>query len=171
MGMEREGQRGNNWCKTRWSWERSTQGGFRELSTNQQRDQQVLSVQDTEKPLRKPQHLPDTKMWHWGTWSRGGLGSVRFTFGLDLKGLFQPQWFHDSKPNKNNMGKSHKLKTTQKEAEEHTGPFWELGHRLKQLAELVKKSFKRNKGNFYRGLSDLITIVSRKIATTKLPWT
>ncbi|KAK4832780.1 hypothetical protein QYF61_025627 [Mycteria americana] len=31
-----------------------------------------------------------------GTWCSGGLGSVRFTVGLDLKGLFQPIRFCDS---------------------------------------------------------------------------
>jgi len=35
-------------------------------------------------------------MWHLGTWFSGGLGSVRFTVGLDdLKGLFQPKLFYD----------------------------------------------------------------------------
>jgi len=37
-------------------------------------------------------------MWHSGTWFSGGLGSVRLTVGLnDLKGLFQPKRFCDSK--------------------------------------------------------------------------
>ena len=36
-------------------------------------------------------------MWHLGTWFSGGLGSGRFTVGLDdLKGLFQPKQFYDS---------------------------------------------------------------------------
>jgi len=35
-------------------------------------------------------------MWCLGTWSSGGLGTVRFVVGLDLKGLFQPKWFYDS---------------------------------------------------------------------------
>ena len=30
-------------------------------------------------------------MWCLGTWFSGGLGSVRLTVGLDLKGLFQPK--------------------------------------------------------------------------------
>jgi len=33
--------------------------------------------------------------WQLGTWFSGGLGSVRFTAGLDdLKGLFQPKSFY-----------------------------------------------------------------------------
>ena len=40
-------------------------------------------------------------MWCLGTWFSGGLGSVRFTVGLDdLKGLFQPKRFCDSLPGK-----------------------------------------------------------------------
>ncbi|KAK4824164.1 hypothetical protein QYF61_011291, partial [Mycteria americana] len=36
-------------------------------------------------------YLKDVWMWCLGTWYSGGLGSVRFTVGLDdLKGLFQP---------------------------------------------------------------------------------
>jgi len=35
-------------------------------------------------------------MWRLGTWFSGGLGSVRLTVGLDLKGLFQPKLFYDS---------------------------------------------------------------------------
>ena len=38
-------------------------------------------------------------MWRLGTWFSGGLGSVRFTVGLnDLKGLFQPKFFYGSMP-------------------------------------------------------------------------
>ena len=34
----------------------------------------------------------DVMTWCLGTWFSGGLGSVRFTVGLDdLKGLFQPK--------------------------------------------------------------------------------
>jgi len=37
-------------------------------------------------------------MWCLGTWFSGGLGSARWTVGLDdLTGLFQPKWFYDSK--------------------------------------------------------------------------
>ena len=37
-----------------------------------------------------------------GTWFSGGLGSVRLTVGLDdLKGLFQPKRFYDSKLSSN----------------------------------------------------------------------
>ncbi|KAK4810447.1 LOW QUALITY PROTEIN: hypothetical protein QYF61_004227, partial [Mycteria americana] len=40
---------------------------------------------------------PSLETWHLGTWFSGGLGSVRFTVGLDdLKGLFQPIRFCDS---------------------------------------------------------------------------
>jgi len=36
-------------------------------------------------------------MWCLGTWSSGGLHSVRLTFGIDdLEGLFQPEQFYDS---------------------------------------------------------------------------
>jgi len=36
-------------------------------------------------------------MWHLGTWFSDGIGSVRFTVGLEyLKGLFQPKRFNDS---------------------------------------------------------------------------
>lgn len=36
-------------------------------------------------------------MWHLGTWSSGGLGSVTFIVGLDdLKGFFQSKLFYDS---------------------------------------------------------------------------
>ena len=36
-------------------------------------------------------------MWCLGTWFSGGLGSVRFTVGLDdLKGIFEPKRFYDS---------------------------------------------------------------------------
>jgi len=36
-------------------------------------------------------------MWHVGTWFSDGLGSVRFTAGLnDLQGLFQLTWFYDN---------------------------------------------------------------------------
>jgi len=39
--------------------------------------------------------------WRSGTWFSGGLGSVRFTVGLnDLKDLFQPKWFYDSEKGK-----------------------------------------------------------------------
>ena len=42
-------------------------------------------------------NLKDVQIWHLGTWFSGGLGSVRFTVGLNvLKGLFQPKWFCDS---------------------------------------------------------------------------
>ena len=35
-------------------------------------------------------------MGRLGTWFSGGLGSVRFTLGLnDLKGLFQPKRFYN----------------------------------------------------------------------------
>jgi len=38
------------------------------------------------------------KTWYLGTWFSGGLGSVRFTVGLDdLTGLFQPKWLYDPK--------------------------------------------------------------------------
>ena len=37
-------------------------------------------------------------MWCLGTWFSGGLGSLRFMVGLnDVKDLFQPKRFYDSK--------------------------------------------------------------------------
>lgn len=36
-------------------------------------------------------------MWHFGTWVKGGLGSVGGLVGLDeLKGVFQPKLFYNS---------------------------------------------------------------------------
>jgi len=38
------------------------------------------------------------QVWHFGTWFSGGLGSISFMVGLhDLKGVFQPKRFYDSK--------------------------------------------------------------------------
>jgi len=40
----------------------------------------------------------DVQVWHLVTWFSGGLGSIRFTVGLDnLQGLFQIKRFYDSK--------------------------------------------------------------------------
>jgi len=36
-------------------------------------------------------YFKDLSMWWLGTWFNGGLGSVRLTAGLDLKGPFQPK--------------------------------------------------------------------------------
>lgn len=39
-------------------------------------------------------------MWCSGAWFSDGLGTVRFIVGLsDLKGLFQPTWFHGNRLN------------------------------------------------------------------------
>ena len=41
-------------------------------------------------------------MWCLGTWLSGGLGSARLMVELgDLKGLFQPKRFYDSKLSSN----------------------------------------------------------------------
>lgn len=48
---------------------------------------------------RNPWLLPSVykRMWRSGAWFSGGCGSARLMVGLgDHKGLFQPQWFHDS---------------------------------------------------------------------------
>lgn len=36
-------------------------------------------------------------MWYLGTWFSGGLGSSGLRVGLDLRGIFQPKHFHDSR--------------------------------------------------------------------------
>ena len=51
-------------------------------------------------------------MWCLGTWLSGGLGSVRLTVGLDdLKGLFQPKQFYDSKLHHRNNASTAKEET------------------------------------------------------------
>lgn len=43
--------------------------------------------------------LKALKMWHSRTWINGGLGRAGLVAGFhDLKGLFQPNQFYDSKP-------------------------------------------------------------------------
>jgi len=40
----------------------------------------------------------EVQMWHLVTWFRGGLGSVGLMVGLDdLRGVYQPKCFYDSK--------------------------------------------------------------------------